>query len=362
MLSKQFAYLLFGIIALLSVLFGFNVFMNYQKNQNSEEKINTIISKFEEKFKADSIYLAKANKMLIDKISQKVIDSVSNVYEEKLKTALAEAQKYKELLVANNISLTTNKANSNNEAVAQTTVINSKNIEVNTPTTKLNVISYKQLANNLKERHTKRETNLNVTTYSKIAQNNSKTTENNYSNVTTYSKLNKIDNANSSKHSQNTSTKQIKQIASKKQSFKSSIKPIINPTTKITHNNYLLDHAENINEIDQSPIYPGCEYISTNSERKKCFATKISRYILDHFQSSNFNNKNLKKGLNKVRVLFIIDENGYPKFGKLTEQWPNEVYLEAKRVIESTPKMIAGKSHTKNVPVKYSLLIPFIYK
>jgi len=359
MLSKQFAYLLFGIIALLSVLFGFNVFMNYKKNQNSEEKINTIISKFEEKFKADSIYLAKANKMLIDKISQKVIDSVSNVYEEKLKIALAKAQKYEELLIANNIALTPKNTNASNITVTKTISTNPNNVAVNTPATKLNVISYKQLSKNLKEKSTRKETNLNVTTYSKIAQNKSKTVENKNSNVTTYSKLNKRNNTNFSKYSQNTSTKQI---TYKKQPSKSSIKPIINPTTKIIHNNYLLDHAENINEIDQSPIYPGCEYISTNSERKKCFATKISRYILDHFQSSNFNNKNLKKGLNKVRVLFIIDENGYPKFGKLTEQWPNEVYLESKRVIESTPKMIAGKSHNKNVPVKYSLLIPFIYK
>lgn len=317
MLSKKFAYLLFGIIAILSVLFGYNIYTNYQKNQKSEEKINTIINKFEEKFKADSIYLAKANKMLIDKISQKVIDSVSNVYEEKLKIALNKAQKYKELLIANNITLTTNKNNSN-------TVIPKK------PTSKLNVISYKQLTGNLKEKQIKQETNLNITTYSKIAQNKSKTT-----------------------------AKPIKQIETKHKPS-NSIKPVINSSNKIIHNNYLLDHAKNIHDIDQAPIFPGCENNLDEKNRKNCFATKISRYILDHFNTASLKTTNLKKGLNKVRVLFIVDKNGYAKFGKLIGQWPDEVYKEAKRVVESTPKMIAGKSQNKNISVKYSLLIPFV--
>lgn len=363
MLSKQFAYLLFGIIAILTVLFGFNIYINYQKNQNSEEKINTIITKFEEKFKADSIYLAKANKMLIDKISQKVIDSVSNVYEEKLKNALVEAQKYKELLIANNIDIPTNKANSNIKIEEKTNPIKSNRVIVKTPSSKLNVISYKQPANNISRQP--KAKNSNVTTYSQLQKN--KTTNN----VTTYSQIERNNKkiAKKNQPKRNFTFKKINSALPKSKVIKKTDSKIKARTTKeihnpfkTKHNNPLLDNAENINEIGQSPIYPGCEYITTNNEMKKCFATKISRYLLSNFNSSNFTNKKLKKGLNKVRVLFIIDKNGYAKFGKLTGQWPDEVYREAKRVVESTPKMIVGKSQNKNVSVKYSLLIPFIFE
>jgi hypothetical protein len=356
MLSKQIAYILFGVIISLSVAFVFFVYSSYTKNQNSEEKINNIISQFEEKFKNDSIYLTNANKILIDKISQHIIDSMSVAYEEKLENAILEAKKYKQLLIANNISLESPSLIHSNKTISNS--VNSNSVTTysklhNRPTeikktnsNKLNITTVSKLKNQNNISST------NITTYSKVNTSSINTSSKNKSfNITTYSKLNKTSSNGSIPKNYNNTTKN----SDENQTY-------IKSNKNLTHNNYQLDHAQNINDLDKVPIYRGCENLDNEDKRKNCFAINISKYILTKFNSLKIQNSDLKKGMHKVRVLFIIDKEGKAKIEKLVGKWPHQIYKNVKFAVETTPPMKPGYSNNKAISVKYSLLIPFIIK
>ncbi len=289
MFSKQLAYSLFAIIALLAILFGVSIFSNYEKNITTEKKINSIITKFEEKFKNDSIYLAKANKLYIDKLSQHIIDSISTIYQIKLEKEINKSKWYKKLLRQNNISLKTGHKKTN--------VIN---------TTKKHNLTFK--------------------------------------------------NATYNKTISNKSTKLVKSKLDK-----NFINPVISKSEKhLTHNNYMLDNAENFFDIENAPVYRGCESSSKKNELKTCFAINISKHIFNKFNATNLNSIGLKKGIHKVRILFVVDKKGVAKIGKIIGDWPYEVYNTAKNAVTSIPKMKPGKKFGKPIAVKYSVLIPFI--
>lgn len=355
MLSKKIAYMLFGVIISLSLAFGFFVYSSYTKNQNSEEKINKIISQFEEKFKNDSIYLTNANKMLIDKISQHIIDSMSIVYEDKLENVILKANKYKQLLIANNINpefsipshsknTNSNSATSSSYSVTTYSKLKKKTEIKNTYSNQLNITTISKLKNN----------NLypNVTTYSKInTPPININPKNKPYNITTYSKLKKTSSNNLISNNTKEKSKNTKVINTDKK---------LTTNNYLSHNNYTLDHAQNINNLDKMPVYKGCENLNTEDKRKNCFAISISQHIFKKFNSLNIQNSGLKKGLHKVRVLFIIDEHGKAKIGKLVGKWPHQIYKNVKFAVETIPPMKPGYSNNKAISVKYSLLIPFI--
>jgi len=334
MFPKQIVYVLFGIIAILSVLLGYNIYSNSQKNILTEEKINRVISKFEEKIKNGSIYLTKVDKLLIDEISQHLIDSISNVYEKELETTLNKTNKSS--LTSNNIKLKKHPKKRLAKSKKNTVFTN-------------NVKSYKNIQKALIYKPSNNKTTNNVTTYSKLKSVSANTNRAPKPNITTYSKLNipakkaLVQNTNNSSIEKRKGKKPI--LFSKKN------------TSVLSHNNQSLDLAKNINNIDRAPIFPGCE---NKKNKKKCFATKVSKHILSNFDSNKIQNLNLEKGIHKVRVLFIVDKNGNTKIGKLLGKWHHKIYETVKKSIESTPKMQPGIDSNKSVDVKYSLLIPFI--
>ncbi len=109
--------------------------------------------------------------------------------------------------------------------------------------------------------------------------------------------------------------------------------------------------------IEQVPVYPGCENLSSNEERKKCMTEEISKFVNRNFNTGLSKELNLK-GTVKINVAFKIDENGkvvgvqsaakHPKLGE-----------EAKRVITSLPKMQPGEQRGEKVGVIYALPIIF---
>jgi protein TonB len=152
-----------------------------------------------------------------------------------------------------------------------------------------------------------------------------------------------------------TQTKPItKKIASKPIEKKVSIPTNSTKRSKIIHGIPALDNAFNINSVDKSPIYPGCETSPSEFEKKNCFASKVASYVLYNF------NKNTAKETNKakIRILFVINKNGHSKLIKSVGYWPSKITNEAKRVIKSLPKMTPGMVNNKTVSVKYSLQIP----
>ena len=127
------------------------------------------------------------------------------------------------------------------------------------------------------------------------------------------------------------------------------IKEVNKNNTK--HGNKELDNAVNINDVDTSPIYPGCENNQTKFNITNCIITSISSYI-----NSNYNQDSSKKIQGKVRVLFIVKESGKIKVIDILGKYSDTSKNELKRVLETLPKVVPGTLKGIKVPVKYSLL------
>jgi hypothetical protein len=109
--------------------------------------------------------------------------------------------------------------------------------------------------------------------------------------------------------------------------------------------------------IDEVPIYPGCESLATNEERKNCMSDNIALYV-----NKNFNTKLGKElgltGRQRINVIFKIDSKG--NITDVHSRAPHpDLEAEAIRVVNSLPQMVPGKQRGKNVIVPYSLPIIF---
>ena len=109
--------------------------------------------------------------------------------------------------------------------------------------------------------------------------------------------------------------------------------------------------------VEQVPIFPGCEGLSTNEERKICMQEKMNKFINRNFDTSLGERYGLT-GLNKVDVQFTIDE-----FGKVIDiktRAPHPALKEeAERVIRKLPQMQPGKQRDNKVKVFYLQPIRF---
>ncbi|TQI71894.1 protein TonB [Gramella sp. Hel_I_59] len=109
--------------------------------------------------------------------------------------------------------------------------------------------------------------------------------------------------------------------------------------------------------IEDVPIFPGCENLKNNNERKACMSEKISKYVNKEFDTDLGSELGLS-GINRVIVQFRIDEKG--NIGQVRARAPHpRLEKEAARVINSLPKMKPGKQRGKPVGVMYSLPIAF---
>ncbi|WOD44639.1 energy transducer TonB [Hwangdonia lutea] len=108
--------------------------------------------------------------------------------------------------------------------------------------------------------------------------------------------------------------------------------------------------------IDQVPIYPGCEDL-TSEEQKKCISENISKHVQRNFNTGLANTLGLT-GRQRINVIFKIDTEGQIKGIRSRAPHP-DLEAEAIRVIKTLPKMIPGKQKGKAVTVPYSLPIIF---
>mgnify|MGYP001407493844 CR=1 FL=1 len=109
--------------------------------------------------------------------------------------------------------------------------------------------------------------------------------------------------------------------------------------------------------VEEVPVFPGCESLQTNAERKKCMSEQVSQLI-----NANFNTKvgeELQlKGVQRIYTRFRINENGDIVDIESRASVP-ELEKEAERVVSLLPKITPGKHKGKNVGVLYSLPIVF---
>ena len=146
-----------------------------------------------------------------------------------------------------------------------------------------------------------------------------------------------------------------------KLAFSARFDHLLNETSKPTQVLEVQDYSNKSEVpfalIDEVPVFPGCENLSTNQERKKCMADKINKYVIENFNVKLGKELGLK-GKQRVNVIFRIDKNGNVKGIRSRAAHP-DLETEARRVISLLPKMIPGKQNGENVTVPYSLPIIF---
>ncbi len=111
--------------------------------------------------------------------------------------------------------------------------------------------------------------------------------------------------------------------------------------------------------IENVPLFPGCEGLSTNDERRDCMSTNISKFVNKKFRTDVADGLGLKTGRNQIYVVFKIDSDG--KVTDITARAPHQdLEKEARRVTKLLPDMIPGNQGGKNVGVTFALPITFI--
>ena len=109
--------------------------------------------------------------------------------------------------------------------------------------------------------------------------------------------------------------------------------------------------------IDEVPVFPGCEDLASNEERKACMSNKITEHINANFDIGLGKELGLK-GTNRIYVQFKITEDG--NIDILGARAPHPALEEeAKRAVNTLPQMTPGKQKGKEVGVLYSLPITF---
>ncbi len=105
------------------------------------------------------------------------------------------------------------------------------------------------------------------------------------------------------------------------------------------------------------PIFPGCESLSSNDERKECMSRKINKFINRKFNTDKFSYLDTDK-THMVNVVFTIGRDGSVKDVKARSLVP-ELEEEATRVVSQMPWMQPGKQGTIPVDVLFSVPIRF---
>ena len=109
--------------------------------------------------------------------------------------------------------------------------------------------------------------------------------------------------------------------------------------------------------IEEAPLFPGCEGLDTNDERKACMTSRMHRLIKKKVNPNLASDLGLN-GINKVFVQFTVDKSG--NITKINARGPHtRLEKEAERVIKLLPKMQPGKQRSVPVGVIYSLPIVF---
>ena len=109
--------------------------------------------------------------------------------------------------------------------------------------------------------------------------------------------------------------------------------------------------------IEEVPVFPGCEGLESNQEKKDCMSQKVTDFIGENFDTSLGKQLGLT-GINRVYVQFKIAKDGNVEILGARAPHP-ALQEEAERVVNLLPKMIPGKQKGQEVGVLYTLPITF---
>ncbi|SFZ89428.1 TonB protein C-terminal [Flaviramulus basaltis] len=109
--------------------------------------------------------------------------------------------------------------------------------------------------------------------------------------------------------------------------------------------------------VDQVPVFPSCETLETNEEKRDCMSKNISEFVNKNFNIKLANDLKLT-GRQRINTIFKIDTEGNIVDIRSRASHP-DLEEEAIRVIKLLPKMLPGEQKDKKVIVPYSLPIIF---
>ncbi|MCL6274787.1 energy transducer TonB [Muricauda sp. 2012CJ35-5] len=111
--------------------------------------------------------------------------------------------------------------------------------------------------------------------------------------------------------------------------------------------------------IEHVPVFPGCEDLATESERKECFNQKVQEHVRNTIVYPKPALEMSIKG--RVFVQFVIDSRG--NVTNIRQRGPDRLLEEeAVRIIAALPKVKPGIQRGKAVRVTYAIPINFIVK
>ncbi|WP_456868224.1 energy transducer TonB [Galbibacter sp. BG1] len=113
-----------------------------------------------------------------------------------------------------------------------------------------------------------------------------------------------------------------------------------------------------INTVEFVPVFPGCETLETNSERRDCMSDKINRIVQKNFDASIASDYGLS-GTLRIDVQFKINKQGEVSDVKVRAPHKS-LEKEAARVTGLIPQMKPGKQGNQEVDVAF--LKPIIFK
>jgi len=110
--------------------------------------------------------------------------------------------------------------------------------------------------------------------------------------------------------------------------------------------------------IEQVPVFPGCEDLASNDEKRRCMSEKIQEFVNRNFNTT-IASKNGLVGRQRITTMFKINTEGNIVDIKSRASHP-ALEAETIRVIKLLPKMQPGKQRGEPVIVPYSLPIVFV--
>lgn len=114
---------------------------------------------------------------------------------------------------------------------------------------------------------------------------------------------------------------------------------------------------KNINSVEFAPVFPGCESLSNNAERKQCLSDKISALISRKFNTDVANDDT--SGVQRIYVEFRIDKNGVVT-DVVAQAKDKGLQKEAQRIVNKLPTMRPGMQGDTKVDVLY--MLPIVFK
>lgn len=107
--------------------------------------------------------------------------------------------------------------------------------------------------------------------------------------------------------------------------------------------------------IEEVPVFPGCQSLESNEQRKKCTSEKVTEFVSENYDASLGKEYGLE-GINRIYVQFRINAEGTVEVLGARAPHP-ALQKEAERVINLMPQMIPGKQKGKEIAVLYTLPI-----